>query len=317
MRIIFAGTPAYAVPPLEALLDSNRDVRMVVTPPDRVSGRGQSTDASPIKKNAVEHGLTVFQPNSINEDDAVDRLAQEEPDLLVVASFGKILSRAVLEVPKKAAINIHPSLLPKYRGPSPVAQAILDGKEVTGVTIFEMDEKMDHGPLVRQVEVPIGTDETTGQLRRRLFQQSADMLPEVLQAYDEGRVEPMEQDHDQATYTSFFSKEDGRINWRSSAQEIYRRMRALKPWPNTFSMLDMESRTSALRIVIHEGRPVSGDENAAPGTITDVSGEGLTVETGGGLFSITELQPANGRAMSTVDFINGYQPQEGDRFLNP
>lgn len=316
MRIIYAGTPTYVIPPLEALLDSEHDVPVVVTPPDRVSGRGQSTDAPPLKQAAVDHGVTVFQPDSINDADAVDRLAEEEPDLFVVASFGKILNRSVLEVPAKAAINIHPSCLPAYRGPSPVAQAILDGKETTCVTIFEMDEKMDHGPLVKREEVSIGSDETTEQLRERLFRRAAALLPELLTKYQEGRVERTEQEHDRATYTSFFSKEDGRIDWRHPARDVYRRIRAFKPWPRTFSFLEMEDRSSVLRIGIHDGRPTPDDASVEPGTITEVSPGEMTVQTGEHQFAVTEVQPANKNAMDINDFINGYQPEEGDRFLN-
>ena len=317
MRIVYAGTPAYVIPPFEAILNSDHEVSLVVTPPDRVSGRGQSSDAPPLKKAAVDHGVTVFQPESINDPTAVNRLADVKPDLMVVASFGKIVNQAVLDVPDKAAINIHPSCLPKYRGPSPVAQAILDAQENTCVTIFEMDDKMDHGPIVECQEVSIGFDETTEQLRKRLFERAAELLPGVLKAYEEGGVVRVEQEHEQATYTSFFSKEDGRIDWRRPAADIYRQIRAFKPWPNTFSLLKMDGRSSALRIGIHNGRPTTDDADGEPGTIAEVSGEGLIVRTGENRFRITEVQPANKQAMSIEDFINGYQPEEGDRFLNP
>ncbi len=315
MCIIYAGSPDYVVPPLETLVASGHEVCLVITPPDRPSGRGQSVEAPPLKTAAQDMSLDVYQPDSINSPAAVDRLSDEEPDFIVVASFGKILTRELLQVPSEAAINIHPSYLPRYRGPSPVAGAILDGNDTTGITIFQMDEKMDHGPILQQKRTGIKSDETTGELRRRLFEESSSLLLETIQQYKEGTVQPREQDHDQATYTSFLSKQDGRIHWKKTSNEIYQQLRALKPWPGVYSWLEMGRRDELLRVHIDWGTPVKEkDCSEDPGTIRDIEEDGVIVQTGDGGFKVERLKPENKSSMPAGDFVNGYQPKIGDRF---
>ncbi len=317
MEIVYTGTPDYVIAPLDAILNSNHTVSLVVTPPDRASGRGRSREAPPLKKAALERGLHVYQPESINDDVAIERLSQEDADLMIVASFGKILSEEARNVTANPAINIHPSLLPRYRGPAPVARAILNGEKTTGVSFFQLTENVDAGPIISQFRTEIDPDETTGELRQRLFERAAEQLPALLDQYQQQEIELTPQDDSKATHAPFLRKEEARISWNKSAERIRNHVRAMQPWPTSFSWLDIADRNEPLRLKIFQGDVKKTQHSeAAPGTITQVDSNGLQVQTGEESFVVTELQPPNKQRMKIADFVNGYQPNTGDRFTN-
>ncbi len=289
---------------------------MVITPPDVVSGRGQKEEVPPLKQAALDRGLHVYQPESINSHTSIERLTRAEADLMIVASFGKILSENARTVTTHPAINIHPSLLPEFRGPAPVARTLLAGKSRTGVTFFQLTDEVDAGPILEQFEVDIDSGETRGELRKRLFDRAADRLPSLLDRYENEEISLTEQNEENASYAPFLSKEEGFIPWRKSADQIWNHVRAMQPWPTAYSWLDLSGREDPLRMNVYHGTPEpTGSTGERPGTITGVGRKGLQVRAGEGTFRITEMQPSGGRRMDADDFINGYQPEAGDRFL--
>jgi len=314
MDIIYVGTPEYVVFPLDAILATGHHVSLVVTPPDRASGRGQSTDAPPLKKASLERGLDVYQPENINDERSVERLERDGADLMIVASFGKILSAEVREATAFPAINIHPSLLPKYRGPAPVARTILNGADRTGVTFFRMTDAVDEGPILHQVQTEIRNDENREGLRNRLFHLAADEIETVLTGHETGGLNPVEQEEEEATYAPFLSREEGIVDWTNSAEQIRNHMRAMQPWPSSYTWFEGADYDDPLRIKLYRGEPVASESSVFPGTVMDVSTDGITVQTGRGAFRITELQPSGKQRMDAADFVNGYQPETGDRF---
>ncbi len=316
MRIIYTGTPGYAIPPLKAILASGHEVPLVVTRPDARKGRGRKKSAPPVKKAAISQDIEVFQPSSINSEESVHRLEAADPDLLLVCSFGEILQQEVLEVPERGALNVHPSLLPRYRGAAPVAHTLLNGDEETGITIFRMEEEVDSGPIIEQVRTEIHPHEDREELRERLFELAAEVLPGVLKDMEERRIRLATQDDEEATDAPVLSKEDGRIDWGESAVKIRNRVRAVQPWPGAYTWLHMSNRGDTMRMNIIQGRELPGaEESGEEGKIVEVGKKGIMVGTADGLFAIRKLQPENSRVMEAMDFINGYQPQAGDQFL--
>ena len=236
LRLVFMGTPDFAVPALGALLDAGHEVVGVFTQPDRRSGRGRRLSAPPVKEFAESRGLAVFQPASLREDaEAQQRISDLAPDAIVVAAYGLFLPDDTLAVPRLGCLNIHPSLLPCHRGPSPVATAILEGDETTGVTIMLLDEGMDTGPILNQSESRIGADETCDELTARLFDVGANLLTETLNLWSDSSITPTPQDDASATVTRRLQRSDGRIDWNDTAESIARRVRAFTPWPGTYT----------------------------------------------------------------------------------
>ena len=234
LRLVFMGTPGFAVPALAALLNAGHDVVGVFTQPDRRSGRGRRLSAPPVKEFAESRDLAVFQPSSLREDaDARQRISDLAPDAIVVAAYGLFLPGETLAVPQLGCLNIHPSLLPLHRGPSPVATSILEGDETTGVTIMLLDEGMDTGPILSQSEARIGDDEPCDQLTARLFDVGANLLVKTLEEWSADSIEPTPQDDAKATITRRLQRSDGRIDWNDTAESIARRVRAFTPWPGT------------------------------------------------------------------------------------
>ena len=231
MRIVFLGSPAFALPALQALIDSPHDVVAVVTQPDRPAGRGHATAPPPVKNLALANGLNVIQPERVSDLDSVEALRALEPDVAVVAAYGQILRQRVLDVPKIGSLNLHASLLPRHRGASPVAAAILAGDDVTGVTIMEVVRALDAGPMVATVEEPILPNDTTGSLEARLAKAGARRLLEVLNPWAEGSITTVPQDESLATYAPLLTRADALIDWWRPAVEIERRVRAFQPWP--------------------------------------------------------------------------------------
>lgn len=300
LRIVFMGTPAFAVPALEALLGSGHEVVGVYTQPDRPAGRGRRLRPSPVKAYAEQHGLPVFQPASLRRDpEACAVIAGMEPGAIVVAAYGLFLPKVVLETPRYGCLNIHPSLLPRYRGPSPVISAILEGEKTTGVTIMLLDEGMDSGPVLAQEKAAIGTEETSDELTLRLFEAGADLLVQTLAGWIRGEITPSIQDEDEATTTRLLKREDGLLDWSESASAIERRIRAFTPWPGTFT--SWNGRT----VKIVRGRPAQLGCDAVPGTVLECEGGGVAVATGSGDLELLEVQ-LEGRARSTAaEFARG------------
>ncbi|MCE2456911.1 MAG: methionyl-tRNA formyltransferase [Dehalococcoidia bacterium] len=300
LRVVFMGTPAFAVPSLDALLRRGHDVVGVFTQPDRRAGRGRRLRPSPVKEFAEQHNLPVFQPASLrNSPEACDQLAALEADAIVVAAYGLFLPKVVLETPEYGCLNIHPSLLPKFRGPSPVISAILEGEETSGVTIMLLDEGMDTGPLLAQESVVIGNDETSDKLTNRLFDLGADLLVQTLDEWVSGNITPSSQDDHEATITRLLKREDGLIDWSESAIEIERRIRAFTPWPGTFTSWN----GSTLKVL--RGKVIPEDCQAEPGTVCIDQGDRVLVSTGAGALKLLEVQLEGRPRSRSADFARG------------
>ena len=300
LRIVFMGTPAFAVPSLDAVLRRGHDVLGVFTQPDRPAGRGRRLRPSPVKAFAERNGLPVLQPASLRSDEAAcDQIVSMEPDAIVVAAYGLFLPEAVLKIPRHGCLNIHPSLLPKYRGPSPVISTILEGEKITGVTIMLLDEGMDTGPVLAQEKAAIGNEETSYELTLRLFELGADLLVQTLDEWVSGEVIPSTQNHDEATITRLLKREDGMLDWSESAATIDRRIRAFTPWPGTFTSW----RGMTLKVL--RGRAAPVEFQAEPGTVCVGEDERVVVVTGSGALELEEVQ-LEGRAKSgALDFARG------------
>jgi len=297
-RLVFMGTPPFAVPSLEALA-RDYEVAAVVTQPDRPARRGRKLTPSAVKKAALELGLPVLQPASLREEEAVAELTRLAPRVMVVAAYGQILRPQVLAIPPSGVINVHPSLLPKYRGASPIAGALLAGEQQTGVTIMLMDEGMDTGPILSQITVDIDPQDTTGSLGERLAGLGAELLTDVLPAWLEGRIEAQAQDDAQATYTKPISKGDGVIDWSLPAVDIWHRVRAYNPRPGA------RTRWKGDQLKVMRARPLpdwKGEAKAAGVVQLD---SGVAVATGEGALLLEEIQLAGKRAILAEDFVRG------------
>ena len=302
--LIFMGTPQFAVPSLERLWEEY-EVAAVVTGPDKVAGRGRKISFSPVKEEALAWGIPVMQPRSLKEEEVVASLLELEPQVIVVAAYGQILPPEVLAIPPFGCLNIHASLLPKYRGASPVSGALLAGEEEMGITIMLMDEGMDTGPILAQARLPIALEDNQGSLTEKLAYLGADLLLETLPRWLKGEIVPQPQEEDKATYTKILKKEDGLIDWRGSSVEIWRRVRAYNPWPGAYT--EFEGRT----LKILRARPIGG-ERGEPGLVVATK-EGAAVVTGEGLLALEEVQLAGKRAMGITEFLRGQRGIVGSR----
>jgi len=305
-RIVFMGTPEFAAPVLEALVDAHQVVG-VVTQPDRPAGRGRRLVPSPVKQLAVERGLPTFQPNSLRPPEAVAHLATWEPDVIVVAAFGQILRQDVLDLPPHGCLNVHASLLPRWRGAAPLAAAILAGDEVTGVTIMQMDAGLDTGPTLSQEKVPIRPDDTRATLGERLARLGAELLVDMLPAYLSGNLVPRNQPDEGATYARQLRKEDGLLDWSLPAIELDRRIRAFTPWPGAFTT--WHGRT--LKVLQATPLPATR-QDVPPGTVVAL-GDGAAAVTGSGALSLEEVQLAGKRSIDIDAFLRGQRGFVGSR----
>lgn len=293
MRVLFYGTPAFALPTLRALLERHTVVA-VVTQPDRPAGRGQRPHASPVKRLAADRELPILQPERVRDAGWAERLRPFDPDVAVVVAFGQILPREVLAVPRRGSINVHASLLPRYRGAAPVAWAIIRGERESGITTFLMDEGMDTGPILLQQATPIGPEETAGELGARLADLGARLLLDTLERLD--ALTPQPQDERLATRAPRLAKTDGILDWRRPAVELAARVRGVNPWPGA------TTPSPVGRLLVWRARAVAG--SGEPGILTAAAGT-LAVGTGEGLLRPLEVQPENRRAVRWEAFLRG------------
>jgi len=301
LRVIFMGTPEFAVPSLEKLVQEQCAVVAVYTQPDKPGGRGRTSIMSPVKVAALNMGLPVVQPDSFKEKVTVRQLAGFQPDVIVVAAFGQILPQPVLDTPRYGCLNIHPSLLPRYRGASPVAAAILAGDDVTGVTIMLMDRGLDTGPIIAQEKMAISPQDTTGLLSDKISRLAAQMLPGVLQRWTEGEITPQPQNETEATYAATIKKEDGEIDWQLPAVEIWRRVRAFQPWPGAYTSWGGRR----LEITEAVAVPRDGGHKVGAGVAMNWEGAAFGVGTGEGILGVIKVQLQGKRAMPAADFLRG------------
>ena len=312
IRIVFMGTPAFAIPVLQALADApEAQVVAVITPPDRPRGRGRAVETPPIKRYAIEADLPVFQPASLRSDSAQAEVARLRPDIIVIAAYGKLLPAQVLNTPSYGCLNLHPSLLPRYRGPSPVASAILDGEEVTGVTLMLLDEGMDTGPIISQREYPLSGWENADGLTVSLFRTGAQLLLEDLGPWVAGQLTAQPQDESRSTATRKLERNDGAAEWLLSAAELERRCRAYNPWPGLFTNWDGK----VLKLLDVLLLPKTAAPQAGPGLVVPLSTADVCVGVGtaDGVLGLISVQLEGRRPSSTVEFLQGYPQFLGAR----
>ena len=323
MRIVFMGTPDFSVPALKALVEAGHQVIAVVTQPDKPKGRGKEVQMTPVKIQAMEYGIPVYQPAKVREASFVEVLKGLEADVYVVIAFGQILPKAVLELPKYGCINIHASLLPKYRGAAPIQWCVIDGERETGITTMMMDVGLDTGDMLEKAVIPIEEKETGGSLHDKLSMAGGDLILSTLKKLEEGTLVRTPQTDEGTCYAKMLTKSLGDIDWNQDAVSIERLIRGLNPWPSAYTMwngktikiwaADVIAGREAAEFLSESGVPA--ETGTAPGTVVCSDKRGLLVCTGGGLLSIRELQMEGKKRMDTPAFLRGYPIPAGDVFV--
>lgn len=309
INIVFFGTPEFSIPALRYLLKANYKIGAVVTSPDEVWGRKKELNQSAVKIFSLEHGLVILQPASLKEDATFNEFQKLNPDLCVVVAYGRIIPERYLNIPKYGFLNIHPSLLPKYRGPTPIQTAISNGNTETGVTIMLLDKDVDHGPIVSSNNYNLKTTSSYPEAAGDLAIQGAKLLIETLPRYLSGEIKPQEQNHSEATFTKIFSRGDAKINWHNTAEKIYNQVRALNPEPGTWTTWDIKT------LKIKEAEVVfDGQETHSPGKVSGSDGD-IFVETSRGLLKIKKLQLEGKKELSAKEFINGFPTFVGSTLI--
>jgi methionyl-tRNA formyltransferase len=302
LSIIFFGTPEFAVPSLKALIRSGEDVSLVVTQTDKVKGRGHTLSSPPVKVTAQEAGIRVLQPDKLRDDFFLGELVSAKPELIIVVAYGRILPKAVLDLPRRGCINVHASLLPKYRGAAPISWSIINGEEKTGVTTMLMDEGLDTGAILLQREIEISREDTAGMLGCKLSDLGASLLIETIREIRDSSVRPVPQTG-KASFAPPLKKEDGRTDWSRSAGELFNFIRGMQPWPGAFCHIGNE------RVTLLKTMPLSGE--GTPGVISEIRKDAFLIGTGRGLLLVLELQPQGKRPMSASAFIQGRKLASG------
>lgn len=302
MRIVFAGTPDFAAVALKALLQQGHNVVAVYTQPDRPSGRGRKLTPSPVKQVALEADIPVLQPETLKSEDAQSELATFKPDVMIVAAYGLILPQAVLDIPGRGCLNIHASLLPRWRGAAPIQRAIAAGDKETGITIMQMDAGLDTGDMLLKLTTPIHGDDTGGSLHDRLADLGGQAILTALDELEKGGLKPETQEDALANYAHKLSKEEGHLSWAGSANELERRIRAFHPWPGTFVQSGEE------KIRVHAAEALDTSSNAAPGTILKRERDGIDIACAAGILRLHQIQLPGARAQSISDLLNGGRP---------
>ncbi len=307
MRIVFMGTPQFAVPSLQAVVEAGHDVVLVVTQPDRPAGRGKQLQAPPVKQEALARGLEVVQPTSMRDPDVQAKLESLRPDAACVVAFGAMLPPSILNLGRFGCINVHPSLLPEYRGAAPIQRAIMDGRIETGVTTMFLSEEMDAGDIILQQRVTIEPDEDSGSLHDRLAAIGARLLVDTLAALEQGTAPRIPQDHTAATYAPKIGPEDERLNWQLPAFQLHNVIRGLRPRPGAYTYF------RGKRLKIWRSQVDDRVSGAEPGEIVAVEKNAIHVQTGEGILLLTELQPENGKRLTADAFCNGHRVEVGER----
>jgi methionyl-tRNA formyltransferase len=319
LKVIYFGTPQFAVPTLQRLIESSHHVVGVVSQPDKPSGRGMKLTAPPVKQLAAEHGLPILQPTSVRTPEFLDSIQKLQPDVAVVVAYGKILPKAVLQAPRHGCLNVHASLLPAYRGAAPIQWAIIRGETTTGVSIMQMDEGMDTGPVITTREVPILEDDDTVSLSDMLSLVGAEAMIEVLDQLErDGTLPSTPQDHASATLAPLIKREMGRIDWSAERDTILRHVRGFQPWPKAYTTINGdEIKILGIEPCAADWVPATAfDDRVAPGTIVEIfKGRGFVVRTGGekGVALVTRVQPPGKQAMGAFDYVNGGGASVGTR----
>ena len=304
-RIIFMGTPAYAVPTLKAIHHSPHRLELIITQPDRPKGRGRKVFAPPVKQTARKLGYDVIQPTKIKTPEFAESLKQKKPDLLVVVAYGRILPKSILDVPRLGAVNVHASLLPKYRGAAPIQWAVINGEKETGITTMWMDEGMDTGDILLTATEPIDPGDTAASLHDRLAQLGAGVLLQTLEKLADNTLKPVAQDHSRATLAPMLKKGDGRIDWQQTAEQIECFVRGVYPWPGAFTFHHAE------RLKIYRAEALALSIDAAPGTVMDGFPDELRIATGRGALLIHEIQGESGKRLPIEAFLRGHAMTPG------
>ena len=310
MNIVFMGTPNFSLPTLRQLYESNHNIQLVVTKPDRPKGRGRESSPSPVKKFALEKGLPVLQPEKSAKPKVVHTLSKLNTDIIIVVAFGQILKENFLNLPRYFCLNLHSSILPKYRGAAPINWAIIKGETETGVTTMKMDTGIDTGDILLTSKVPIKPEDDAQSLHDILACEGASLVLETLKQLDAGTLRPIPQDSSLSSYAPKLNKKDGLILWDESALKIHNRVRGLSPWPSAFSFF------GSSRFRIFKTETTTGDPLDRPGTVVRTADRGIEVGTGDGRIIVTELQSEGKRRMDAKSFLAGHKLVAGDKFHN-
>lgn len=305
MRIIFMGTPDFSVGTLQALIGAGHDVVLAVTQPDKPKGRGKAMQFPPVKEKALEYGIEVYQPRRVREPECIEYLKKYHADMIVVVAFGQILTKEILEMPKYGCVNVHASLLPKYRGAAPIQWAVINGERISGVTTMRMDEGIDTGDMIMKAEIELDEKETGGSLFGKLSSVGADLCVKTLEAIEKGTAVYTKQDHDQATHTRMIKKQFGLIDWNKPAKELECLIRGLNPWPSAYTFIHGKS------LKIWDADVSDKQTEKAAGTVVEVAKNAIGVQTGDGVLFLREVQLEGKKRMSCDAFLRGYSVEMG------
>ena len=307
MRILFMGTPDFSVPTLQTLIDSKHEVIGVVTQPDKPRGRGKKVTYSPIKEVAIQNNIEVYQPQKVREEQFMDKLREMNPDLIVVIAFGQILKKDLLELPKYGCINVHASLLPKYRGAGPIQWSIINGEKETGITTMHMDVGLDTGDMILKESVIIENSDTYGTLHDKLSLIGAKVLLDTIEQIEKGIAPRIKQNDDESTYAPMLSKELGKIDWTKGAEEIERLIRGLNPWPSAYTSLDGKT------LKIWQAKVTDTSSEGTVGEVVKVTKDAIVIKTGTKDLALTEIQLQGKKRMATEAFLKGYKLEENTK----